>query len=200
VRLAAAASLALVIAATAAAPAQAADATVEVGDDFFSPQLVSINPGDSVTWDWSGSSAHNVKARAGQTERFRSRIQSGADKTFARSFRFPGRFRYFCQVHPDTMRAAVEVGQPETVDPRVRRLRVGSSGSTARVAFTLSERSLVTLSVRGARDRRVSRVLGAGRRSIAVRRLPRGSYSAAVTAKDGFGNRSRTARTSFSMS
>jgi plastocyanin len=196
-RLAASAPLALLLAAAAAAPAQAANATVEVGDDFFSPGLAQIDPGDMVTWDWSGSDAHNVKARSGQTERFRSLIQSGADKSFARSFRFPGRFRYFCQVHPDTMRAAVEVGEPESVDPRVRRLRSAVSGSAARVAFTLSERSVVTLSLRGAERERVTRVLGAGRRSIAARGLERGRYGAAVTAKDGFGNRSPSARTSF---
>jgi plastocyanin len=182
-----------------AAPAVAADATVQVGDDFFNPGSARVEPGDTVTWDWIGTADHNVRSSARQTERFRSPIQAGADKSFRRTFRNPGRFRYFCEVHPDTMRATVQVGDAETTDPRVRRLRARVSGSTARISFRLSERSFVTLRMRGAERKTVRKVFRRGRRSVRFRGLEDGRYRVSVSAKDGFGNTSTTARRRFTV-
>jgi plastocyanin len=179
-----------------AAPAIAADTTVQVGDDFFNPDSVRVERGDTVTWDWVGASDHNVRSFAGQTERFRSRIQSGADKSFRRTFRNPGRFRYFCEIHPDIMRATVQVGDAETADPRIRRPRARVSGSRARISFRLSERSFVILRLRGAERKTVRKVFPRGRRSVRFRGLDDGRYRVSISAKDGFGNRS-TARRRF---
>jgi plastocyanin len=191
--------LALALLLAAAAPAMAADATVQVGDDFFDPDSVRVEPGDTVTWDWIGTNDHNVRASARQTERFRSRIQAGADKSFRRTFTNRGRFRYFCEVHPDLMRATVQVGDAETTDPRVRRLRARVSGSRARISFRLSERSFVTLRLRGAERKTVRKIFRRGRRSVTLRGLEDGRYRVSVSAKDGFGNKSRTARKRFGV-
>jgi plastocyanin len=173
-----------------AVPASAAPATVQVGDNFFQPAEVRVEPGDVVTWDWTGTESHNVLSRAGQTERFRSRIQSGADKLFRRTFENPGRFRYLCEVHPIEMRAVVQVGEAETEDPTLRRIRARVAGSRAKLVFTLSERAIVTLRVNGPEDKKVVKRLDEGRRAIRVRGLEDGDYTARLRAKDGFGNRS----------
>jgi plastocyanin len=182
-----------------AVPRAAAAATVQVGDNFFEQSEVRVEPGDIVTWDWTGSDDHNVVSRAGQTERFRSRIQSGADKSFRRTFENPGRFRYLCEVHPIEMRAVVQVGESETVDPTLRRIRARVVGSRAKLVFTLSERAIVTLRVSGPEDKKVARRLDEGRRAIRVRGLEDGDYTASLRAKDGFGNRSARKTKSFTI-
>src|SRR4051812_36802911 len=42
-----------------AAPALAAPAAVDVGDNFFGTDNVTVNTGEAVTWNWVGS-GHNV--------------------------------------------------------------------------------------------------------------------------------------------
>jgi plastocyanin len=172
------------------APALAATAPVTVGDDFFAPTAASIAPGDAVLWSWNGSHDHTVRAYPRQTESFRSPLQSGTGMTFQRAFARPGRFAYFCEVHPFTMRASVQVGTPETTRPRIRRLRARPRRGAVTLSFRLSERSVVTARLRGARRKTVRRVLGAGRRSLRIRRLRRGRYRTTLTARDGWGNRS----------
>src|SRR3954449_12285904 len=79
------------------APALAANADVKVADDEFQAPTVQINPGDTVTWQWTGVDQHTVTARSGQTERFGSEFMTSG--TFQHTFPKPGRFTYICQVH-----------------------------------------------------------------------------------------------------
>jgi plastocyanin len=189
--------LALVLLLVTATPAVAAEVPVRVEDDFYEPDVVAVDGGDFLAWSFVGVNEHNVRSRAGQTERFRSRIRTSG--RFRRQFRNPGRFRYFCEVHPDIMRGTVQVGQPETTDPRIRRLRARVRGGTARISFRLSERSYVVLRLRGAERKTVRRILRRGRRSIRLRGLEEGPYRVSLSAKDGFGNRSGTARRRFGV-
>jgi plastocyanin len=83
--------------ALAACPAMAANQDVTAtGGNAFSPQVVTINQGDTVTWRNAGG-LHNVAFDDG------SFIQpspwSGAAWTVMRSFDTVGSFRYYCQVH-----------------------------------------------------------------------------------------------------
>jgi plastocyanin len=193
------AGLLIVLALALPASALAANADVNVGDNFFDPTPARIQPGDSVTWRWSGFVQHNVRADANQTESFRSAIVSGAGRTFAHTFAKPGRFAYFCEVHPTTMRGAVEVGPapfPDTLLPRVTGVRARTSGSTAKVSFRLTERSRVRVSLSGPSRKTISRVLRRGRRSLTFRRLRGGRYRASLRATDTAGNRGRLVRSS----
>jgi plastocyanin len=178
--------LVLCLAALAAAPALAADSTVDVQDDQFVPSSTSVNPGDIVTWNWSGFNDHTVTSRSRQIDRFNSRLrQRGA--TFARTFRYRGRFRYFCEIHFG-MTGAVTVGTDDGVAPRITRISAGSR----RVRFTISERSVVTVKVTG--RRRIIKVFGAGRHSVRYKRLGLGLKRAALSAKDGFGHIGRKSK------
>jgi plastocyanin len=190
------ATLAL-LALPAAAPA--ATSAVSVGDDFFSPSTVQIAPGDTVQWNWSGSNQHNVRADPNQTESFRSPFMTGSG-SFSHTFPSRGRFTYFCEVHPTTMRGAVEVGSepfPDTVLPRLAGLRARPSRRSVRFTFRLSERARVRASVSGPSRKVMARSLAAGRRSLTIRRLRRGRYRASLRVRDTAGNRGRTARTRF---
>jgi plastocyanin len=178
--------LALAVFLACAVPALAADQSVNVGDDFFDPDSTSVDPGDTVTWNWIGSSDHTVTSRSKQIDKFDSGIKSGSGATFEHTFKYRGRFRYLCEVHPDTMRASVTVGTDDGKAPRITRVRARVSGSTAKLSFRLSERSYVTVRVK---RRKKTKTFGAGRHSVRFRRLADDSYTARFSAKDGFGHR-----------
>jgi plastocyanin len=168
------------------APAMAATKNVKAEDDFFDPQSTSAALGDTVRWRWTGVNDHTVQTRRRQIDRFDSGIRSrGA--TFSHTFRYPGRFRYFCEIHFG-MVGTVTAGSDNGVRPRITRV----AASARRVRFRLSERSVVTLRLRG--RRRIVKVLGRGRRSIRFRRLAEGSHRASLSAKDGFGRIGRRSK------
>jgi plastocyanin len=180
------------LALAAPAPALAANADVTVGDDFFDAPTVQIQPGESVTWHWTGAADHTVTTSANQTERFSSKLMSSG--TFTRTFARPGRFTYFCQVHSN-MRGAVEVGPapfPDTTLPRVSGAKAKVAGRTAKLGFALSEQARVRVALSGPSKRVVARVLAKGKHAIAFRHLRAGSYRATVLATDTAGNKGRT--------
>lgn len=107
--------------ALAAVPAWAAESGVEVRNNFFAPQSVQIQPGDTVVWTFKGAN-HSVTADEGQSESFDSDPDEPfpvhpIDDTFSHTFNSPGRFTYFCKVHPTTMKGTVVVGDPGGGDP-----------------------------------------------------------------------------------
>jgi plastocyanin len=175
------------------APALAASNTdITIGDDFYATPTVQIQPGDSVTWHWTGMDQHTVTARPNQTMRFSSPFQTSG--TFTRSFPKPGRFTYHCQVH-DNMRGAVEVGPepfPDTSLPRVSGVKAKVSGTTAKVSFKLSEKSRVRVALSGPSNRVVTRLLGKGKRSITFRHLKLGRYRAGLRLRDTAHNKGRS--------
>jgi len=75
------------------APALAANKTVRVDDNVFRAKIVTINKGNTVTWNWIGNSPHNVKFLAG----FGSATK--VNGTYRHTFRKRGTFRYRCTIH-----------------------------------------------------------------------------------------------------
>jgi plastocyanin len=100
-------ALALVL----AAPAATATVTVEIRKSGFVPATVTINQDDSVTWRNVDTKNHQVVANGGQ---FASPILTPG-KTYTRTFRSGGTFRYHDGLHP-TLRGTVVVrGAPAQV-------------------------------------------------------------------------------------
>src|SRR3954453_24066332 len=99
------ATSALLFGLATAAPAQAADVTIQ--NFAFSPTPVTIAQGDTVTWHWAGPDTnHSVTSDANQADSFDSdpiRPPLSADHppgdTFDHVFNTPGTFTYFCKVH-----------------------------------------------------------------------------------------------------
>lgn len=106
-------------AALALAPAAPAAADVEVrGLDTlqFDKPIVSIAPGETVTWSFDGTSQfHNVKSTSGNWN-WESQLGQPAPRA---SFRFTtaGTYEYLCRVHPDTMTGKVLVAAPGEPPP-----------------------------------------------------------------------------------
>lgn len=89
------------------APAEpVATQTVTLKDSLYKPPDIVISAGQTVTWVWDdGSVVHDVVSEDG-SEKFRSKLQnSGA---FTHTFSTPGRYSYYCTVHPN-MRGTVKV-------------------------------------------------------------------------------------------
>ena len=177
--------LAVAVFLAAAVPALAAPATVEVGDDFFNPGPTRVEPGETVTWNWNGVNSHTVQTRPRQIDRFNSGIKGGTGQSFLHAFKYRGRFRYYCAIHPDTMNATVQVGVADTVAPRITRIRTRVSGSRVKVTFKLSERSVLTAKVG---RKKVVKTFGPGKHAVRFKGLRAGLHRVRLSAKDGFGN------------
>ena len=71
---------------------------VNVGDNFYEPELVTVPVGGSVTWTNGGAEPHTATARD------RDVLQSGALKqgeSFTETFERAGTYEYFCEFHPN---------------------------------------------------------------------------------------------------
>jgi plastocyanin len=76
---------------------------VAVADFSFTPQVIDVKVGDSVTWTNEGQTEHTVKGKG-----FFSKALDRGQKY---GFRFSkqGRFEYLCTLHPTLMRGTVVV-------------------------------------------------------------------------------------------
>ncbi|QZX99285.1 halocyanin domain-containing protein [Halobaculum rubrum] len=90
--------------------------TVEVGTQAngggygFGPAAVRVDPGATVTWEWTGNGgSHNVAAEGDAS--FESELVGDAGHTFEHTFEAAGVYRYACTPHKALgMKGAVVVG------------------------------------------------------------------------------------------
>lgn len=100
---------------------------VTLGNDRqILPANITVDPGDTVTWEWVGPDFnHSTSAFSGQAEFWDSDPtgnnidhppSGGVNHTFTHLFNEPGTYAYRCQVHPDRMQGTVKVrGIPTAV-------------------------------------------------------------------------------------
>jgi plastocyanin len=122
----------------ASAPvAHGAVATVNVIDFAFSPQMVTINEGDTVTWNNNtGVFAHNVVS---DTNLFTSGALAVGPWTFSHTFTSVGTFPYYCASHgaPGGFGMSGTVVVQPSISIADRAVAEGDAG-TAMAVFTLS--------------------------------------------------------------
>jgi plastocyanin len=76
--------------------------TVVIDDLAFSPETLTIEAGDTVTWTWrDGAIDHDVSG-----DDFQSEVIS--EGTFRHRFNEPGTYEYICTLHPN-MTGTIEV-------------------------------------------------------------------------------------------
>ena len=97
-----------------AAPASgAARKTVTVGDNYFTPQTLSVKGGTTITWRWPGYDAagdvHDMGLISGPkgVKRFRSEAAATGYR-YSRRLTVPGTYRLGCSLH-HAMRMTVKV-------------------------------------------------------------------------------------------
>jgi plastocyanin len=94
-----------VVAAIAVAfPAAATDSTVAIASYQFTPSTVTVDQGDTVTWNWVGPGInHTVVSDPGQADSFSSdpnkTFGPPPSGTYSHRFLTPGTFTYFCSLH-----------------------------------------------------------------------------------------------------
>jgi plastocyanin len=188
--------LAAVFGLVLAAPAAAADRTVDVIDFEFTPKTVQIDPGDTVTWSFKGPTEHTAtSARSERFVRFDSRLKD-AGESFQRTFDQPGRFNYVCTPHP-FMTGVVQVGR-DTVSASVRSRGVRGGRGSAKYSVRVLEAASYTWKLSGPTRRTVRGTLRTGNRSVTAGRLKPGRYKGVFTAVDAFDKKTVT-RQSFSV-
>jgi plastocyanin len=87
---------------------------VKVLDDFFKPDNVKIKKNGKVRWKWSSSNfnVHNVTLKKGPKGVKKSDFTSQTAKTnftFTKKFKKPGKYNFYCTIHPDVMTMKVTV-------------------------------------------------------------------------------------------
>jgi plastocyanin len=79
-------------------------AEVTVGDFSFTPKVINVKSGTTVTWTNEGQTEHTVKGHG-----FFSPKALGHGAKYSFRFSKPGRFPYICTLHPTLMRGTVVV-------------------------------------------------------------------------------------------
>jgi plastocyanin len=97
-----------------AAPAHgAAKKTVNLGDNYYTPEMLKVKRGTTVTWKWPGfkqaGDVHDVKLKSGPkgVKKFHSQAAS-TDYTFRRKLKKAGKYRIICTLHEE-MRMTIRV-------------------------------------------------------------------------------------------
>lgn len=198
--------IAAAVLAVYAAPARAATTEVRVANFAFSPSTVTIAPGDTVTWRFSGPDTnHSATSDGGQAEAWDSDPGNPNPNhligdTFSHTFSAAGTFGYFCKAHLG-MRGRVVVSAPgaqpppaaDTTAPRLTTLR--ANAQRRRVTFKLDEAATVAVKLRGP-TRRDSTLTGrAGTNVVKLpKRMRRGRHTVTLTATDAAGNKAPAAK------
>lgn len=89
-------ALALVGAIALGAAGPAPTAVVKIDNFTFSPQVLTVTPGTTVTWDNEDDTPHTVVAN---DKSFRSKAMD-TDERYSMTFSKPGTYDYFCSLHP----------------------------------------------------------------------------------------------------
>ena len=88
---------------------------VTVGDNFFSPAKLTIEPGDTVRWtNASGGAPHNVTSDTGAW----APSDTATGFTFEITFDDPGSFYYRCTVHSGLQQGNITVESAAAVELR----------------------------------------------------------------------------------
>jgi len=107
--IAVAASLAL------AGPAAAAPATVTVNSDYFDAGNVTVNVGDSVTWNWNAGT-HDVSFKSGPAA-IGTSPWGNKGATWSANFTKAGTYTYVCEAHPGMKGTVTVVDAPASGAP-----------------------------------------------------------------------------------
>ena len=91
-------SFLVAIALTSAAPARAGEVAVTIDNFTFSPETITVAAGTRIVWTNHDDIPHSVVS-AERPPPFKSPVMD-TDEKYDRAFDTPGRYDYFCGLHP----------------------------------------------------------------------------------------------------
>ena len=112
---------------------QGATVTVEMRNNFFSPDTVNINVGDTVTWVQRGFNHDTVS-----TDGLWSSGILAANQTFSRTFNTAGTFGYFCTPHRNQGMVGTVTVQGVANTPPTVTLTAPANGATFLTTDTIT--------------------------------------------------------------
>ena len=89
-------AMVLLVAIAIAAPVRADETQVKIDNFTFNPQQITVKAGTTVAWTNGDDIPHTVTSK---TMAFRSQALDTDDK-FSFTFATPGKYDYFCSLHP----------------------------------------------------------------------------------------------------
>src|SRR3954454_3797655 len=101
-----AAGTAAVIAGALAVPAFAATKTVQVKDNKFVSNSITVKKGTTVKWIWKGDAPHNVKVTKGPAK-FTSSVKTSG--SFKKKLTKKGTYSIICTIHAPGMKMKIKV-------------------------------------------------------------------------------------------
>jgi plastocyanin len=110
------------------ASAARATVNVEMGDNFFRPDSVTVAVGDTVVWTHTGNRPHDVTADNGA---FSSPRRMSNGQTFSFTATTAGTYTYVCTIHPNQMRATLVVQGAGGAGGAAAMPRTGGGGMAA---------------------------------------------------------------------
>lgn len=129
---------------------------VAVGSNFFNPNTLTINAGDTISWTNSGG-FHNVNGSLStypsNPEGFTNGSASSSGWNYKKAFILPGSYNYRCDPHASSMTASFTV-LPVSNNSSISNLGAGSysctitdvNGLTTTVTYTLTQPSQLSAS------------------------------------------------------
>jgi plastocyanin len=96
----------LLLSATAYPASAAQSVNVTMSDTSYLPQVITINVGDTVVWNNTGTVVHTATANGGQAQSWDSG-DLNPHQTYAHTFTVAGNFSYYCIYHPDMVGTVV---------------------------------------------------------------------------------------------
>jgi plastocyanin len=194
----------------AATARAAANVTITGRDFFWSPDTVTIQPGDTVTWT-NEQGLHNVILGDERLNAPGFPEDPSWQTPVQRTFDTEGSYTYYCEVHP-AMAGTINVGEggptptptppapapppggapPDTTAPTISNLTVTGLNGRATIRLTLSEPATVNVRFAGADEVTTVRAQVQQGTSTIERELPRGRYAYELHAVDAMSNRSST--------
>lgn len=97
---------AVVVAGALAVPALAATRTVQVKDNKFVANSVTVKKGTTVKWVWRGDAPHDVTVTKGPAK-FKSSVKTSG--SFSKKLTKKGTYSIVCTIHAPGMKMTVKV-------------------------------------------------------------------------------------------
>ena len=123
--------------AMSAAPVRAADQAVTIENFLFSPQDLTIEVGDTVTWTNLDDFSHTATSTSGPSAFDSGNLANG--ETFSFTFDTAGTYEYFCEIHPNMIGSITVTAAAATVAPSASAPASSAPASSAPAASTVPD-------------------------------------------------------------
>jgi plastocyanin len=98
---------------------------VEMGDNFFRPDTITVAPGDTIVWRHTGTRPHDVTADNGA---FSSPRRMSTGQTFSWTAGAAGTYTYLCTIHSAQQKGTIIVQAAAGTAGNVSLPRTGEGG------------------------------------------------------------------------